>query len=403
MDGSWVKNNMEDKDKKIESLHLKLIPYFEKYGILLLLVLMILVMHILQPDVFLSWRNVTNVFKQISWQSMLALGVFMVIVTAGIDLSVGSIMMLSLMILVMHILQPDVFLSWRNVTNVFKQISWQSMLALGVFMVIVTAGIDLSVGSIMMLSLMILAVVAKAGAPWFIVVLTPLIAGFLCGLFNGLGITLLRMPHPFIMTLGTLYIFRGAGNLISGGTPISGFTDEVRYLGHGRIDLQWLGLEKSQYLPVSLVLIAIVYIIFWIFLNKSKTGKWIYAIGGNPNAARASGINVNKILIIVYSLCGFLSGIGALILAGRTDSGYPNAGLQSELDAIAACIIGGASFFGGRGTVLGVFAGVMIMGILRNGLNLMDVSSFWQQVLIGSIIVLAVYIDVLRRDIGTRK
>ena len=130
LDGSWVKNNMQDKDKKIESLHLKLIPYFEKYGILLLLVLMILVMHILQPDVFLSWRNVTNVFKQISWQSMLALGVFMVIVTAGIDLSVGSIMMLSLMIL---------------------------------------------------------AVVAKAGAPWFIVVLTPLIAGFLCGLFNGLG------------------------------------------------------------------------------------------------------------------------------------------------------------------------------------------------------------------------
>ena len=205
---------MEDKDKKIESLHLKLIPYFEKYGILLLLVLMILVMHILQPDVFLSWRNVTNVFKQISWQSMLALGVFMVIVTAGIDLSVGSIMMLSLMIL---------------------------------------------------------AVVAKAGAPWFVVALTPLIAGFLCGLINGLGITLLRMPHPFIMTLGTLYIFRGTGNLISGGTPISGFTDEVRYLGHGRIDLQWLGLEKSQYLPVSLVLIAIVYIIFWVFLNKSKT------------------------------------------------------------------------------------------------------------------------------------
>jgi len=337
---------MENKDQEKNSLYLKIMPYLEKYGILLLLVIMIVVMHFLQPDVFLSWRNVTNVFKQISWQSMLALGVFMVIVTAGIDLSVGSIMMLSLMIL---------------------------------------------------------AIVAKAGAPWYFVVITPLIAGFLCGLFNGLGITLLRMPHPFIMTLGTLYIFRGTGNLISGGTPISGFTDEVRYLGHGRIDLTWLGLEKSQYLPVSLVLIAIVYIIFWIFMNKTRTGKWIYAIGGNPNAARASGINVNKILVIVYSLCGFLSGIGALILAGRTDSGYPNAGLQSELDAIAACIIGGASFFGGRGTVLGVFAGVMIMGILRNGLNLMDVSSFWQQVLIGSIIVLAVYIDVLRRDLGTRK
>mgnify|MGYP000609990108 CR=1 FL=1 len=125
--------------------------------------------------------------------------------------------------------------------------------------------------------------------------------------------------------------------------------------------------------------------------------------GGNPNAARAAGINVNKILVIVYSLCGLLAGFGALILAGRTDSGYPNAGLNAELDAIAACIIGGASFFGGRGTVLGVFAGVMIMGLLRNGLNLMDVSSFWQQVLIGTIIVLAVYLDVLRKDLGTRK
>ncbi len=337
---------MDNKDQEKDSLYLKLIPYFDRYGILLLLLIMIVVMHFLQPDVFLSWRNVTNVFKQISWQSMLALGVFMVIVTAGIDLSVGSIMMLSLMIL---------------------------------------------------------AIVAKAGAPWFVVAMTPLIAGLICGLINGLGITILRMPHPFIMTLGTLYIFRGTGNLISGGTPISGFTDGVRYLGHGRIDLTWLGLEKSQYLPVSLVLIAIVYIIFWVFMNHTRTGKWIYAIGGNPSAARASGVNVNKILVIVYSLCGFLSGIGALILAGRTDSGYPNAGLQSELDAIAACIIGGASFFGGRGTVLGVFAGVMIMGILRNGLNLMDVSSFWQQVLIGSIIVLAVYIDVLRRDLGTRK
>ena len=138
---------MEEKDNKKDSLYLKLMPYIEKYGILLLLVLMILVMHILQPDVFLSWRNVTNVFKQISWQSMLALGVFMVIVTAGIDLSVGSIMMLSLMVL---------------------------------------------------------AIVAKAGAPWFVVAMTPLIAGLICGLINGLGITILRMPHPFIMTLGCL-------------------------------------------------------------------------------------------------------------------------------------------------------------------------------------------------------
>ena len=337
---------LESKKTKKESLFLKAIPYFDKYGILLLLLLMIIGLHLLQPEVFLSWRNVTNVFKQISWQSMLALGVFIVIVTAGIDLSVGSIMMLSLMVL---------------------------------------------------------AITSKAGAPWYVVVLIPLVIGMFCGMFNGLGITILRMPHPFIMTLGTLYIFRGTGNLISGGVPISGFTEEVRLLGNGRIDLTWLGLKESQYLPVSVVLIAVVFFLMWAFLNHTRTGKWIYAIGGNPNAARAAGINVNKILVIVYSLCGLLAGFGALILAGRADSGYPNAGLNAELDAIAACIIGGASFFGGRGTVLGVFAGVMIMGILRNGLNLNDVSAFWQQVLIGSIIVIAVYVDVLRKDLGTRK
>ena len=131
------------------------------------------------------------------------------------------------MIAVLHLLQPDVFLSWRNVTNIFKQVSWQSMLALGVFMGIVTAGIDLSVGSIIMLSLMGLAIASKAGMPWYVVMLVAPAIGFLCGMFNGIGITLLRMPHPFIMTLGTLYIFRGIGNLISGGVPITGFAEQI--------------------------------------------------------------------------------------------------------------------------------------------------------------------------------
>ena len=316
----------------------------------------------------------------------------------------GILLLILIMIAVLHLLQPDVFLSWRNVTNIFKQVSWQSMLALGVFMVIVTAGIDLSVGSIIMLSLMGLAIASKAGMPWYVVMLVAPAIGFLCGMFNGIGITLLRMPHPFIMTLGTLYIFRGIGNLISGGVPITGFAEQIRVIGNGKIKLDaFFGEGAREYIPTSLILMIVIFFIFWVFLNHTRIGKWIYAIGGNPGAARAAGINVDRILIVVYTLCGFLAGIGGLILAGRTNSAYPNAGLQSELDAIAACIIGGASFFGGRGTVLGVFAGVMIMGILRNGLNLMDVSSFWQQVLIGSIIVLAVYIDVLRRDLGTRK
>ena len=333
-------------DKNQETLFVRLIPFFERYGILLLILIMIAVLHLLQPDVFLSWRNVTNIFKQVSWQSMLALGVFMVIVTAGIDLSVGSIIMLSLMGL---------------------------------------------------------AIASKAGMPWYIVMLIAPAIGFLCGMFNGIGITLLRMPHPFIMTLGTLYIFRGIGNLISGGVPITGFAEQIRVIGNGKIKLDvFFGEGAREYIPTSLILMIVIFFIFWIFLNHTRIGKWIYAIGGNPGAARAAGINVDRILIIVYTLCGFLAGIGGLILAGRTNSAYPNAGLQSELDAIAAVIIGGASFFGGRGTVLGVFAGVMIMGILRNGLNLMTVSVFWQQVLIGSIIILAVYIDVLRRQLATR-
>ncbi len=142
--------------------------------------------------------------------------------------------------------------------------------------------------------------------------------------------------------------------------------------------------------------------VFWVLLEHTVFGRRIYAIGGNPQAARVSGINVDRVLIAVYTLCGLMAGVAGLIMAGRTNSGFPNAGIGMELEAIAAVIIGGASFFGGRGHVLGIFGGVIIMGLIKNGLNLNDVSSFWQQILIGAIIVLAVYIDVLRRELGTR-
>lgn len=316
----------------------------------------------------------------------------------------GILILIAIMMAVLHLLQPDVFFTWRNLTNVFKQTAWQATLALGMFIVIVTAGIDLSVGSILMLSLMTLAIASKAGLPWYFVVFVPIIVGIICGYINGVGITKLRMPHPFIMTLGTLYLFRGVGNLISGGVPISGFAEQVNFIGTGRIKLEWLlGEGAREYIPVSLVFIVLLYVIVWFYLEHTQHGRWIFGIGGNPNAARAVGINVDNMLILVYTICGGLAGFAALILAGRTNSGYPNAGLQSELDAIAAVIIGGASFFGGRGTVIGVFSGVFLMGLLRNGLNLMNVSVFWQQIMIGAIIIIAVYVDVLRREISTRK
>ena len=313
----------------------------------------------------------------------------------------GILIVIVVMCVVMWALQPDVFFSWRNITNIFKQTAANGMLSIGMFLVILTAGIDLSVGSVLALGMMTLAVTSASGVPWPVVlVLSPLV-GLAAGFVNGVGITKLRMPHPFIMTLGMLFMARGLANLISGGVPYSGLPDPVRFLGSARIFLGEIDGTRLN-LPVVFIFTVAVYLVFWVLLEHTVFGRRVYAIGGNPQAARVSGINVDRTLIIVYSICGFMAGIAGLIMAGRTNSGFPNAGLGMELEAIAAVIIGGASFFGGRGQVLGIFGGVLIMGLIRNGLNLNDVSSFWQQILIGAIIVLAVFIDVLRRDLGTR-
>lgn len=313
----------------------------------------------------------------------------------------GIIGVVIVMMIVLYAMEPDVFLSMQNLTNILRQIAMNALLAMGMFLVILTAGIDLSVGSVLALAMMSLAMADQAGYPWFIVVLIGPLVGIAAGLFNGLGLTVLRLPHPFIMTLGTLNIARGLTNLISGGRPISGLQPEVRFLGSAQIPIP--GLGQFGAIPVSAIVLLVVYVGIGLFLYKTAVGRHIYAVGGNPQAARVSGIHVDRILVLVYAMCGFFAGLAALLLAGRTDSGFPNAGIGAELDAIAAVIIGGASFFGGRGTVLGVFAGVLIMGLLRNGLNLNNVSVFWQQLLIGFIIILAVYIDVLRRRAAVRK
>jgi ribose/xylose/arabinose/galactoside ABC-type transport system permease subunit len=178
--------------------------------------------------------------------------------------------------------------------------------------------------------------------------------------------------------------------------PISGLPDQVRWMGAGNINI-----TETFEIPVSLPVILITYALVAVFLQHTRTGRHIYAIGGNPQAARVSGINVDRTLVLVYGLCGLLAGFSGLLLAGRTNSGFPNAGIGQELDAISAVIIGGASFFGGRGTVLGVFAGALVIGLMRNILNLRDVTPFWQQVLIGVVIIAVVYLDVLRRRAGS--
>lgn len=307
----------------------------------------------------------------------------------------GALLLVLVMGLVSYILEPEVFLTWGNISNIFRQISVNAILAIGMFIVVVTAGIDLSVGSTLALAMMTTAVLSRDGYPWPLLIIAPLLVGIGVGLFNGLGLTKLHLPHPFIMTLGTLNIARGLTNLISGGVPISGLPEPVRWMG--ATDIQILNVS----VPVSLFVIIITYFFVWLFLQHTGTGRHIYAIGGNPQAARVSGINVDRTLVLVYALCGMFAGFAGLLLAGRTNSGFPNAGLGQELDAISAVIIGGASFFGGRGTVLGVFAGALVIGLMRNVLNLHNVPVFWQQVLIGVVIIAVVYLDVLRRRVGS--
>ena len=313
----------------------------------------------------------------------------------------GIILVVVVMMLALAAIKPEVFLTAQNLTNILKQNASLALLALGMYVVIVTAGIDLSVGSIMALGMVALAIASKAGVPWPLVLLIAPAIGLAVGWVNGIGLTVLKLPHPFIMTLGTLNVARGLTYLISNGAPISGLQPEVRYLGQAYYDFGIFPPPAG--LPASLILVAVCAIGLWFFLERTNMGRHIFAIGGNPHAARVSGINVDGTLVVVYMISGFFAGLSGLLLAGRTDSGFPNAGLGIELDAIAAVIIGGASFFGGRGTVIGVLAGVLIMGILRNGLNINNVSAFWQQILIGLVIIVAVYIDVLRRRAAVRR
>ncbi len=314
--------------------------------------------------------------------------------------SYGIVAVAVVMMIALAIINPDVFLSSENLSNIVKQNASLAMLAMGMLVVIVTGGIDLSIGSVLALSMVTIALASHSGVPWMLCVLIGPGVGITVGWLNGIGLTWLRLPHPFIMTLGTLNVARGLTYLLTGGAPVSGLQPEIRFVGTKYWSLGFL--EPPAGLPASLIVVAIAAVLLWFFLARTSMGRHIYAIGGNPVAARVSGVDVGRVLNVVYMICGFFAGIAGLLLAGRSDSGFPNAGIGIELDAIAAVIIGGASFFGGRGTVLGALAGVLIMGLLRNGLNINNVSAFWQMILIGIVIIVAVYIDVLRRKASTR-
>lgn len=294
----------------------------------------------------------------------------------------GTLIGLLVLILFFWILTPH-FLTVSNLLNVAQQTSINAIIAVGLTFVIITAGIDLSVGSIMAFSGVVLASVLGTGLPIPIAITVGLVIGLVCGSINGLLIAYGKLP-PFIATLGMMSVARGAALMYTNGRPISGFSAEFRFLANGEIFS----------IPISIIIMVLVYLIAHFILTKTRFGRYVYAIGGNEEAARLSGINVTLYKVIVYGICGLLSGLAAVILTARLNSAQPIAGIMYELDAIAATVIGGTSLVGGEGRVMGTLIGALIMGVLRNGLNLLGVSSFLQQTIIGSVIIIAVLVDM---------
>jgi len=282
---------------------------------------------------------------------------------------------------VISLLSPN-FLTATNLQNVILQASINAVLAAGMTFVIITAGIDLSVGSVLAFSGIILGFALHGGMPLFPALLLGLFSGSVFGYINGFLVTRGKLP-PFIVTLGTMSIARGVALVLNNGKPVSDFGSSFRFIAEGKI----VGI------PVFILIVVLVYILAYIILNKTPFGRYVYATGGNPEAAHLSGINTNKVLLWVYIISGVLAGLGAIMLTARIDSAQPTAGIMFELDAIAATVIGGTSLTGGYGFITGTLVGAMIISVIRNGLNLLDVSSFIQQIVIGIVIILAVLID----------
>ncbi|RIX98450.1 ABC transporter permease [Aureimonas flava] len=307
----------------------------------------------------------------------------------------GPLLFLLVLMAVFALVNPN-FLNPTNLFNVMRQISITGLIALGMTFVILTAGIDLSVGSLVALAGMAAAIVAKGGAAntlslggaaaggygWFAALLAALCVGTLCGAIQGLAITRLKVP-PFVVTLGGLTIFRGLTLTLSNGGPISGFDASMRWFGTGLVGP----------VPVPVVIFAAAALLCHLVLRYTRYGRAVYAVGGNAEAARLSGLKVDAILVSVYLIVGFFCGLAAFVLAARLNSAEAVAGIGYELTVISAVVIGGTSLFGGVGTVGGTVIGAALIGVLVNGLVLNNVSSYTQQVVIGLILILAVAFD----------
>lgn len=298
-------------------------------------------------------------------------------------LSKYGILIALLVICVILSIATPYFFTVQNLVIVLRQVSVNGILAIGVTFVIIAGGIDLSLGSVVALTGVVAASFAHPGAyPLIIPLLIGLLTGALVGVINGLTITIGRVA-PFIVTLGMMTMARGLALVWSDGRPVTNLSPAFNFIGGGDV----------LYIPVPILLFVLVIIVAYILLNYTTTGRYIYAVGGNEQAARASGIRVNAVKMFAYIMCSGLAALAGIVLASRITTGQPNAGVAYELDAIAAVVIGGTSLLGGRGTVMGTVIGVLIIGVINNGLDLLNVSSYYQQIIKGVIIIGAVLID----------
>ncbi|MFK7881780.1 ABC transporter permease [Roseobacter sp.] len=293
----------------------------------------------------------------------------------------GTLLGLALIVVVFASLSP-VFLTAPNLINILQQSSINAAIALGMTLVIISGGIDLSVGPTAALSAVIGASLMVAGIPVPLAVMASLGVGVMCGLFNGVLVAYAGL-QPFIVTLGGLSLFRALSLIYTGGNPIFGIPPEFRALTNGNV----MGV------PNSVIVVGIIALILWFVLNKTPLGEYILAVGGNEEAARIAGVPVARTKVATFVISGVLASIAALILVGRLGAAEPTIGNLWELDAIAAAAIGGASLMGGKGSVVGTLIGAIILGALRNGLTLMNVQAFYQLLATGIIIIVAMLID----------
>ncbi|MEN6590984.1 MAG: ribose ABC transporter permease [Thermotogaceae bacterium] len=284
------------------------------------------------------------------------------------------------LVIVLSILS-DSFFTISNFLNILRQASFQAILAFGMTIVIISGGIDLSVGSIFAFSAVILASILKTGSI-FLAILACLGVGAAFGLFNGFVIAKAKL-QPFIVTLATMAIARSFTLLYTNGMPITGFDERFTYIGQGEV----------LTIPIPVIIMFIIFFLTWYILSKTKIGLYTYSIGGNEEAARLSGVTVDRYKMLIYMISGIYSAIGSMILTARLDSAQPTFGQGYELDAIAAVVLGGASLKGGKGTVLGTLFGALIIGTINNGLNLLNISPFFQQAIKGCVILAAVLLE----------